>query len=80
MPRPTSRPLPSHTPPLPLPQTLVLCYNELTRLEGLEGLGQLRLLDLSHNSLRKVEGALKGLTSLTHLDLASNQVLKLEVS
>ncbi|KAG2449146.1 hypothetical protein HYH02_005893 [Chlamydomonas schloesseri] len=59
-------------------QTLVLCYNELTRLEGLEGLGQLRLLDLSHNSLRKVESALKGLTALTHLDLASNQVLKLE--
>ncbi|KAG2444570.1 hypothetical protein HXX76_001315 [Chlamydomonas incerta] len=59
-------------------QTLVLCYNELTRLEGLEGLAHLRVLDLSHNSLRKVEGALRGLTALTHLDMASNQVLKLE--
>ena len=35
-------------------QTLVLCYNEITRLEGLEALLQLRTLDVAHNSLRKV--------------------------
>ncbi len=36
------------------PQVLVLCYNELTRLEGLEGLVHLHTLDLGHNSIRKV--------------------------
>lgn len=32
----------------------MLCYNELTRLEGLEGLTHLHTLDLGHNSIRKV--------------------------
>ena len=33
---------------------LVLCYNELTRLEGLEGLASLHTLDIGHNAIRKV--------------------------
>ncbi|EFJ42239.1 hypothetical protein VOLCADRAFT_119475, partial [Volvox carteri f. nagariensis] len=48
---------------------------DLSRLEGLEGLAQLKTLDLGHNSIRKVEAALKGLYNLTHLDLSSNQEL-----
>lgn len=35
-------------------RVLVLSYNELARLEGLEALSQLTRLDADHNAIRKV--------------------------
>jgi hypothetical protein len=48
-------------------QVLVLCYNELQRVEGLSELNGLTRLDLAHNMLRKVCCLPTKLCSFVHI-------------
>ena len=53
---------------------LDLSYNQLTKIEGLDGLQLLRTLDLSGNRIRSLEG-LSYHRVLTTLDLSSNEII-----
>jgi len=56
---------------------LDLSGNQISKLEGLDGLSNLTVLYLSDNQISKLEG-LDGLSNLTVLDLSGNQISKLE--
>ncbi len=56
-------------------KNLNLSFNQITKIEGLNSLIQLEVLDLSYNFISKIDlSSLKGLTSLTSLDLACNRI------
>ena len=58
--------------------TLSLARNEITTVEHLERLApSLTKLDLSHNLLAGLGGALSPLTRLVHLDVSHNQLVSL---
>ena len=56
--------------------TLNLSHNFIKKIEGLEGLNELKNLDLSHNLLGDYDQMeqLKSLEGLTSLDLGHNQI------
>ena len=56
---------------------LELYDNQITKLENLESLVNLEILDVSHNRLRKIEG-LENLTKLKKLYLVSNKIARIE--
>ncbi|SJL22228.1 leucine-rich repeat domain-containing protein [Porphyromonas gingivalis] len=61
----------------PALKILDLSYNQISKLEGLDGLTSLTELYLWGNQISKLEG-LDHLTSLTGLNLSGNQISKLE--
>ena len=61
----------------PALKSLDLSHNQISKLEGLDGLTSLTGLSLRNNQIRKLEG-LDHLTSLRGLDLSGNQLIKLE--
>ena len=61
----------------PALKSLDLSHNQISKLEGLDGLTSLTGLSLRNNQIRKLEG-LDHLTSLRGLDLSGNQISKLE--
>ena len=61
----------------PALKSLDLSHNQISKLEGLDGLTSLTGLSLRNNQIRKLEG-LDHLTSLTGLNLRGNQIAKLE--
>ena len=56
---------------------LELYDNQISKLENLDSLVNLEILDVSHNRLRKIEG-LENLTKLKKLYLVSNKITKIE--
>ena len=63
---------------LPNIKTLILSFNQLTRIEGLEDIGgTLETLDLGYNQIRKIEGV-NGLVELRNLKLENNLIFRLE--
>ena len=62
---------------LPHLEELLLGHNSLTRLETLASYG-LRRLDLGHNKLERIGGALVNLTLLTNLNLRGGCVCSME--
>ena len=63
---------------LPNIKTLILSFNQLTRIEGLEDVGKsLETLDLGFNQIRKIEGV-NGLVELRNLKLENNLIFRLE--
>ena len=56
---------------------LELYDNQISKLENLESLVNLEILDVSHNRIRKIEG-LENLTKLRKLYLVSNKINKIE--
>ena len=56
---------------------LELYDNQISKLENLESLVNLEILDVSHNRIRKIEG-LENLTKLKKLYLVSNKINKIE--
>ena len=63
---------------LPSIKTLILSFNQLTRIEGLEEVGgTLETLDLGYNQIRKIEGV-NGLVELRTLKLENNLIYRLE--
>nr|WP_262909742.1 leucine-rich repeat domain-containing protein [Porphyromonas gingivalis] len=61
----------------PALKSLDLSHNQISKLEGLDGLTSLTGLSLRDNQIRKLEG-LDSLTFLTGLSLSENQIRKLE--
>ena len=59
--------------------TLILSNNELTllRKDTFAGLTNLRVLDLSHNTINRIENSFDHLSNLQILDLSHNQLKKL---
>lgn len=53
---------------------LHLADNYISRLEGLEGLGRLRHLNVAANDIRHLPDSLLALTGLTALNLAANRI------
>ena len=58
-------------------KTLILSFNEIEEIEGLNHNVKLEKLDLNHNFIRTIQN-LQGLAQLTSLDLRSNWLTELQ--
>ena len=58
-------------------RSLVLAFNNISKLENLESLTKLEHLDVSHNALRRIEN-LAGLSRLNAILLSDNKLFRLE--
>ena len=58
---------------LPSLKVLVLSFNKISQITGLQDLCVLERLDMSYNLLRRIDG-LSGLSNLLTLDLAGNEI------
>lgn len=58
-------------------QTLCMHANQISRIEGLQGLPGLREANLSSNAISRLEG-LQALTALSSLNVASNRISSID--